>query len=230
MITTTKNNTRRLVHLQAAQAKYQGKLALHNINLCVHQGEKLALVGRSGVGKSTLLHLIYAHHPEDAVLAPQDDGLVQTLSVFHNVYMGRLGQHPGWYNLLNLIKPFKERVVEVEDVLRRLQLQQKIFAPVGQLSGGQRQRTSVARSLYQGGQLLLADEPVSAVDEQQSRLILDVLRTEFTTMVLAMHDVDLALEYCDRIIGLQNGAIVLDQPSCSLKPADLMSLYRDTSI
>ena len=220
----------RLIHLQDAQVRYQGKVVLNNINLSVHQGERLALVGRSGVGKSSLLHLIYEHHPDDATLAPQDEGLVQTLSVFHNVYMGRLGRHPGWYNLANLIKPFKVRVDEVEAVLVRLQLQQKLFDPVGQLSGGQRQRTSIARCLYQGGQLLLADEPVSAVDEYQARLILDVLCTDFTTMVLAMHDVALALEYCDRIIGLQDGTIVLDQPSKSLKPADLLPLYCDASI
>ena len=220
----------KLIHLQQEQVSYQGKLVLHDINLTVRQGERLALVGRSGVGKSTLLRLIYQRHPHGAALTPQDEGLVQTLSVFHNVYMGRLGLHPGWYNLLNLARPFKKRVVEVEAVLQRLQLQQNLFAPVAQLSGGQRQRASVARSLYQGGQLLLADEPVSAVDEHQSHLVLDAMCSDFPTMVLAMHDVELALEYCDRIIGLHDGTIVVDEPSNSLNPADLLSLYRDTGV
>lgn len=219
-----------LIHLEAAQASYQGKIALDNINLCVHEGEKLALVGRSGAGKSTLLHLIYERHPDGTALVPQDEGLVQTLSVYHNVYMGRLGKHPSWYNLINLIKPFKDKITEVEAGLQRLQLSQKIFEPVGNLSGGQRQRTAVARSLYQGGQLLLADEPVSAIDEHQSRLVLDALCNDFSTVVLAMHDVALALEYCDRIIGIQDGAIVLDQASDDLKPDDLLPLYRGKKV
>jgi len=215
-----------LIQLEAAQASYQGKQVLEHIDLSVHQGEKIALVGQSGSGKSTLLQLIYDHHPQQTALVPQDDGLVQTLSVFHNVYMGRLAAHSSWYNLINLIKPFADRVSEVEQVLQCLQLNDKLFDAVGTLSGGQRQRTAVARSLYQGGQLLLADEPVSAVDEHQSRLVLDNLCADFSTVVLAMHDVNLALLYCDRIIGLQHGRIVLDQASEDLNSDDLMQLYR----
>jgi len=219
-----------LIQLTAAQASYQGTIALDDINLSVHQGEKLALVGRSGAGKSTLLSLIYEHHPDGTALVPQDNGLVHKLSVYHNVYMGQLGSHPGWYNLVNLIRPIKDRVAEVDAVLQRLQLDQKLFEPVGKLSGGQRQRTAVARSLYQGGQLLLADEPVSAVDDHQSRLVLDALCSDFSTVVLAMHDVNLALEYCDRIIGVEDGRIVLDQPSNKLKPEELLPLYRGEAL
>ncbi len=215
-----------LIQLESAQAHYQGELALHDIDLQVHEGERLSLVGRSGAGKSTLLRLIYEQHSNGTALVPQDEGLVQTLSVYHNVYMGQLAAHPVWYNLFNLIKPFKQRVSEINQVLERLQLEAKLFEPVGQLSGGQRQRTAVARSLYQGGNLLLADEPVSAVDEHQARLILDALCEDFSTVVLALHDIDLALQYSDRIIGLQDGRIVFDEPAGDLTTNDLMPLYR----
>lgn len=197
------------------------------IDLTIRRGEKLALVGRSGSGKSTLLNLIYERTSADSAWVPQDAGLVQTLSVFHNVYMGQLAEHRVWYNLLNLIRPQQKEIAQVKKVLQKLQLDEKLFSPVGMLSGGQKQRTAIARSLYQGGVLLLADEPVSAVDEHQSRQVMDTLCSAFSTVVLAMHDIDLALDYCDRIVGLQAGKRVLDAPSSDLTRADLLPLYRD---
>jgi len=216
-----------LLRLENAEVRYQTGVALQQINLSLHKGEKLAFIGRSGSGKSTLLRLIYEHLPNNTALVPQDEGLVANLSVFHNVYMGRLSQHPAWYNLLNLLQPFPKRVSEIEAILQRLQLSEKCFVPVAQLSGGQRQRTAIARSLYQGGELLLADEPVSAVDERQARQIFNELSQHFTTMVVALHDTALALEYCDRIIGLDAGRIVLDARSDSVTEAELAALYVD---
>ena len=216
-----------MLELKSAQARYHGVIALQAIDLTIRQGEKLALVGRSGSGKSTLLNLIFERFPEDAALVPQDSGLVQTLSVFHNVYMGRLAAHSVWSNLLNLVRPQKKEMVDIGTILQQLQLEDKLFSPVGKLSGGQKQRTAIARSLYQGGALLLADEPVSAVDEHQSREVMETLCGAFSTVVLAMHDIDLALDYCDRILGLQAGKCVLDQPSHDLTRADLLPLYRD---
>ena len=216
-----------LLRLENAEVRYQTGVALQQVNLSLFKGEKLALVGRSGSGKSTLLRLIYAHLPDNTALVPQDEGLVATLSVFHNVYMGRLSQHPAWYNLLNLLRPFPKRVAEIDAILQRLQMSEKCFVPVAQLSGGQRQRTAIARSLYQGGDLLLADEPVSAVDERQSRQVFTELSQQFTTMVVALHDTALALEYCDRIIGLDAGRIVLDARADSVTETALAVLYSD---
>jgi len=216
-----------LLRLENAEVRYQTGVALQQINLSLYKGEKLALIGRSGSGKSTLLRLIYEHLSDNTALVPQDEGLVANLSVFHNVYMGRLSQHPAWYNLLNLLRPFPKRVSEIDAILQRLQLSEKCFVPVAQLSGGQRQRTVIARSLYQGGELLLADEPVSAVDERQARQIFNELSQHFTTMVVALHDTALALEYCDRIIGLDAGRIVLDSRSDCVTEAELAALYTD---
>ena len=110
-------------------------------------------------------------------------------------------------------------------ILVRLQLDEYLYRPVGRLSGGQRQRVAVARSLFQKGSLLLADEPVSSVDEQQSKVVLKQLLSGFSTTVLAMHDIQLALGFCNRIIGLEKGRIILDSPSEELTPKDLLSLY-----
>ena len=219
-----------LIQLQRAQLAYQGSVVLSDINLCVNAGERIALVGRSGSGKSSLLRLVHEQAQQLAVaLVPQDEGLVNALSVYHNVYMGQLAAHPSWYNLLNLLRPFPSRVKEVKHVLSRVKLLEKCFEPSAQLSGGQRQRTAVARALYQGGDLLLADEPVSAVDEQQAQHILTTLSETFPSSIIALHDTELALRYCDRIIGLEAGRIVLDQPSHMLSAAKLSALYDHSS-
>ncbi len=219
------DNSATLLHLVSANASYKDKAALTDITLHVPAGQKLALIGRSGAGKSTLLKLLYAQCPKKIALVPQDYGLVSSLSVFHNVYMGQLGRRPLWYNLVNLIKPLKQPIAEVEAVLALFQLGDKLFEPVGQLSGGQQQRTAIARATMQAGNILFADEPVASLDEQQSKLVLGILCARFETVVLAMHDIDLALGYCDRIVGLDQGRITLDAPTANLQRSDLLDIY-----
>jgi len=214
-----------LIQLQSETASYHGVKTLHDIDLQVSRGEKLALVGQSGSGKSTLIKLIYEHYPVNTALVPQDYGLVNNLSVYHNVFIGCLEQHSTLYNLVNLIRPISDQVEIVRTILVSLQLEDYLFRPVGRLSGGQKQRVAVARSLFQKGHLLLADEPVSSVDEQQSRVVLKQMLSGFSTVVLALHDIQLALAFCDRIIGLEKGRIVLDSPAEALTVKDLLSLY-----
>ena len=214
-----------MFNLQSANASYKDEIVLTDITLHIPAGQKLALVGHSGSGKSTLIKLLYEQRPKDIALVPQDYGLVASLSVYHNVYMGQLGRQSVGYNLLNLIKPLKKPVAEVEQILQEMQLSDKLFEPVAQLSGGQQQRTSIARAIMQGGDILLADEPVSSLDEQQSKLVMSLLCRLFDTVVLAMHDIDLALAYCDRIIGLDHGRITIDEAAKNLKREDLFELY-----
>lgn len=214
-----------MIQLQSESASYQGVKTLHDIDLHIPEGEKLALVGQSGSGKSTLIKLIYDRYPSNTALVPQDCGLVDHLSVFHNVYIGRLEQFSTLYNLVNLIRPWRDQLKTIREILVQLQLEDHLFRPVGRLSGGQKQRVAVARSIFQKGRLLLADEPVSSVDEQQSKVVLEQLWGGFTTVVLALHDTQLALKFCDRIIGLEKGRIVLDRRSKDLTANDLLSLY-----
>lgn len=211
--------------LESADAVYEDKTALSDITLHIPAGQKLALIGHSGAGKSTLLKLLYEQRPKEIAWVPHDYGLVTSLSVYHNVYMGKLGRNSLWYNLLNLVKPLPKPVQQVQAILEDLQLGEKIFEPVGQLSGGQQQRTAVARALMQGGDILFADEPVSALDEQQGKMVMGILCERFETVVLAMHDIDLALQYCDRVVGLDHGRITLDASSDSLERSDLLELY-----
>jgi len=215
-----------LVEFRDAAAGYDGATVLSGITLRIDAGERIALVGESGAGKSTLLKMIYERCSGSAALVPQELGLVQSLTVFHNVYMGRLHRASVWRNLRNLLAPARADVEQVTAVLRRLRLEDKLFASVGELSGGQQQRTAVGRALYHPGDMLIADEPVSAVDEHQSREILEAVNADKRTVVLAMHDRALAIGFADRLVGLKGGRIVLDEPARGMRPDDLDDLYR----
>jgi phosphonate transport system ATP-binding protein len=217
-----------MIKLNSASISYKGKSALTDITLHIKQGQKLALVGHSGSGKSSLLNLIYNSQTgslNNIALIPQEYGLVQNLSVFHNVYMGELGEHPFWYNLLNLIKPLHQPLTDISQILQKVSLADKIFEPVAQLSGGQQQRTAIARAILHSGECLLADEPVSSLDEKQSYKIMALLCKQFNTIVFSLHDIDLALKFCDRIIGIDNGRIVINDYTDNLSRAELLQLY-----
>jgi phosphonate transport system ATP-binding protein len=214
-----------LFELNGVTTRYQEDVVLTDITLRINKGERVALIGKSGVGKSTLLRLLFEHQPHQVSLIPQQLGLVNTLSVYHNVYMGRLARHPGWYNIINLIRPLSGKVSEIMQLIEPLGLADKLHTPVGELSGGQQQRTAISRALYQGNPILLGDEPVSSVDEHQARTVMDTLYNAYETTVLAMHDLELALLYSDRVIGLQDKRITLDAASRDLRAADLKFLY-----
>lgn len=214
-----------LIALSGATVGYGGAPVLNDLSLEVRAGETIALVGASGAGKSTLLRLLYERAGAAAALAPQDYGLVGNLSVFHNVYMGRLDRRNWIGNLRALVRPARGDVQDVLDVLRPLGLDDLIFQRAGELSGGQMQRVSVARAVYRGAEVVLADEPVSAVDDHQSRDVLRALLGGYKTAVLALHDRALAFEFADRIIGLKHGRIALDAPTVDLQPSQLDAIY-----
>ena len=214
-----------LLDLHDESVGFAGQPVLRGIALQVRPGERLAVMGRSGAGKSTLLNLIYARLAGQAALVPQAAALVGTLSVFHNVYMGRLDRHPAWRNLRMLAWPARAEVAAVRDTLDAVGLADKLFARAGTLSGGQQQRTSIARALYNGRPVLIGDEPVSALDRHQGATVLRRMADAHATMVLALHDVPLALEYASRIVVLDAGRIALDAPAASLREADLARFY-----
>ncbi len=214
-----------LVELRNASVGYAGRAVLHDVNLTINAGERIAVMGRSGAGKSTLLHLLYARLADRVALIPQAAALVKTLSVFHNVYMGRLDRHPTWYNLRTLAWPARRDVVEVESTLELVGLADKLFERAGTLSGGQQQRASVARALYNDRSIVIGDEPVSALDRRQGTEILGKLCGRHDTVILAMHDIPLALAHADRVVVLEEGRLVLDAPTPTISPVDLIPYY-----
>jgi phosphonate transport system ATP-binding protein len=214
-----------LIELREASAGYAGRAVLRDIDLTINAGERVAVMGRSGAGKSTLLNLIHARLADRVALIPQAAALVKTLSVFHNVYMGRLDRHPTWYNLRNLVWPTQRDVAEIQGTLEVVGLADKLFELAGTLSGGQQQRTSVARALYNERSIVIGDEPVSALDRRQGAEILGKLCARYDTAILAMHDIPLALSHADRVVVLDGGRIVLDAPVHTISAADLVPYY-----
>lgn len=214
-----------LLTLDEPSVGYRGKTVLHDVRLVVRRGERVAVLGRSGAGKSTLLGLVHERLRDTAALVPQAAALVRTLSVFHNVYMGRLDRRSTLHNLRTLVWPARPDADEVRATLRLVDMADHLEARAGALSGGQQQRVSVARALYDGRPVLIGDEPVSALDRRQGEAVLDRVAERHDTLILALHDVDLALSRCDRIIALDGGRIRLDAASRDLDPDALAPFY-----
>jgi phosphonate transport system ATP-binding protein len=115
---------------------------------------------------------------------------------------------------------------EVADLLKRVGIKEKIFHRADHLSGGQQQRVAIARALYQRPEMILADEPVSSVDPERAKSLVELLiglaREEGQTLVMSLHDIDLAKRYFDRVIGLREGQVVMDGAPDQI---DLTQLY-----
>jgi phosphonate transport system ATP-binding protein len=216
---------RPVLELRRASVGYDGHPVLVDIDLTIARGERVAIMGRSGAGKSTLAKLLYAQAAGETALIPQAAALVKTLSVFHNVFMGRLDRRTTLHNLRTLVWPARRDVRDVRGVLDSVGLADKLFAAAGTLSGGQQQRTSVARALYNGRAIVIGDEPVSALDRVQGREVLTLLARRHETVVLVLHDIALALDQTDRVVVLEHGRKVLDAPAASLCAADLVQYY-----
>ncbi len=229
-----------------------GSAALSNIDLSIALGEQVALIGPSGAGKTTLLQTLACALQPDAgrliafdsepwrmshgarhtlrrhlFLAPQMPPLPPRQRVVTAVLAGRLSQWSLWQALRSLFKPADPQAAF--DALARFNLQDKLYARVDRLSGGERQRCSLARLMVSNAQLLLIDEPLSALDPALAQQTLNVLQTEAATrgatLVCSLHQVELARTHFPRIIGLRDGRIVFDAHREAVTDAMIAALY-----
>ena len=240
-----------MLKLQSATLTYDSIVAVDSIDLEIRPGEQVCLIGPSGCGKTSLLGLmngrlecssgrIILNGKEVKNLSgkalktvrskiawiPQDLGLVPNLRVNQNISCGRASEK-GFLGLMrSLLLMGSREKEEVADLLRRVGIEEKIFHRVDHLSGGQQQRVAIARALYQRPQMILADEPVSAVDPERAKSLVELLiglsREEGQTLVMSLHDIDLAKRYFDRAIGLRKGQVVMDGAPDEI---DLTQLY-----
>lgn len=211
---------------------------LTGLDLRIRRGQKVALIGPSGAGKTTFLRLcagllqptagaVRSLGTDTAALRGrslcrlrarigflhQQDNLVPGLRVAHNVLMGRLGQWSLGKALWSLLRP--QEVDRAAAALTRVELGNRLWAMPGELSGGEQQRVAIARLLLQRPELLLADEPVSSLDlrlgREVIRLLLDVVAgTAATTTVVSLHSLELLHHGFDRVIALRAGRVVWD--------------------
>ena len=204
---------------------YDEAPVLENISLRIRAGEKAVIIGPSGAGKSTLLKKLYELRQEQCAFIHQDYALVPQLSAFHNVYAGRLDTTPTFSNLLNLIRPQDHALEEIQPIFQALEMGDKINERVSNLSGGQQQRVAVGRAIYRHSAILLGDEPVSSIDPHQAGSVLQLINNSSPTVVLAMHDVRLALEHFPRVIGLREKCVAFDLSAAEVDEPVLRDLY-----
>lgn len=234
-----------------------GKHALRGIDLTVHAGEMVALIGASGSGKSTLLRhvagLVVADGDSHSLVEVdgrcvqqggrihrdirkvrsqvgfvfQQFNLVDRLPVMMNVLVGMLHRTPRWRGWLRVFRPH-ERALALE-ALARVGIADCHAQRASTLSGGQQQRAAIARTLVQGAKVVLADEPIASLDPESSRKVMDILarinREDGSTVIVSLHQVDVAIKYCPRVVALHQGRVVYDGPSADLTPALLRELY-----
>jgi len=214
-----------IISLNGEDISYSGSVALRDISLSIAEGEKVALIGRSGVGKTTLLRRLYQLRPKESAFVHQHYSLVSQLSVFHNIYMGRLDRYSSLHNLRNLLRPMPSHIEEIRPIAEKLSLQDKLFSKTGELSGGQQQRVGIGRALYCGGSILMADEPVSSLDLLQGKEIMALIVGAGKTVISTLHSVDLSRQFFDRIIGLREKTIFFDLPAHQISGDLLAELY-----
>jgi phosphonate transport system ATP-binding protein len=214
-----------LFQLSKTTVSYGDLQALKAISLTVEQAEKVAIIGPSGAGKSTLLKHLYEQNPQQCSVIHQDFALIPQLSVFHNVYMGRLNQNSLLKNTRNFFLPEKEKVIKVKKILTELEIDDKLFTKVAALSGGQQQRVSICRALYHDAPIVLGDEPVASLDPKNAEVVIDKLMHKDKTVILSLHSVELALKYASRIIALKEGRVFFDAPAAEVSEEQTKELY-----
>lgn len=208
--------------------------ALSGVNLEINEGERVAVIGPSGAGKTTLFRLMAAvlkptsgsltalnedtkqlrgksltHLRREIGILYQNDNLIQHLRVVHNVLMGKLGSWLLPRALLSLFWP--QDMQAAKDALAEVELSDKLWSMPGELSGGQQQRVAIARLIVQAPQVMLADEPVSQLDIRLGREIISLLseiaKRESTTLLVNLHTLELLQEHFTRVIALKDGKI-----------------------
>jgi phosphonate transport system ATP-binding protein len=161
----------------------------------------------------------------------QQFNLVPRLSVLTNACLGFLGHMPRRRSLLGRFTAEEKR--RAMQALARVGIAEHALRRGADLSGGQQQRAAIARTLVQGAEFVVADEPIASLDPASARRVMDIIadlnRRDGITVLVSLHQVDYALVYCPRTIALKDGGIIYDGPSGALSPSLLRSIYGDQS-
>ncbi len=238
----------------ASKVYPNGVVGLKNVNLTIDQGEFVGIIGLSGAGKSTLIRTVNRMHDvtDGAVIVDDTDvntlkgkdlrkfrrkvgmifqsfNLVTRSSAINNVLTSMLPDIP-WYRTLFGIYTKNEKIQALE-ALDKVGILDKAYTRCDQLSGGQQQRVALARTLNQNPSIILADEPVAALDPITAKAVMRdfkrINKDMNISILLNIHHVELALEYTDRIIGVRAGEVVYDGPSNKVTKDILDLIYNN---
>ena len=229
-----------------------GVKALDDVNLEIEQGEFVAVIGLSGAGKSTLIRTVnkmidvtsgtvtvngtdvsklqgkeLRKFRRKIGMVFQQFNLVNRTSVINNVLVARVADMSLFRTLFGLYS--KADKLAALEALDKVGILDKAYIRADQLSGGQQQRVALARTLAQNPEIILADEPVAALDPVMADVVMsDFLRINKEmkiTVIINIHHVDLALQYADRVIGIQAGKVVFDGPTSKVTNDILKQIY-----
>ena len=230
----------------------KGKSVLKDVNFEIKQGELLSIIGPSGAGKSTLLRSINRMiEPTSGKITFNDENitnvkgkklrrmrtnigmifqhynLVDRLSVYENVLHGTLGYKNSLQGIFSLYTESEKE--EALDIITELGIEEHIYKRCDELSGGQKQRVGIARALVQKPKIILCDEPIASLDPSSSRVIMEHLRKicseKGITVIVNLHQVDVAKNYSDRIIGLNSGEVVFNGHPTEINKEVIQAVY-----
>ena len=244
--------TRRLLVVEHLTKSFGPSKALDDVSLAIEKGQFVGVIGRSGAGKSTLLRSLnlLAEPTSGRILWEGQDvtrltgqarrdwrrrcamifqqfNLIGRLDVLDNVLMGRLTHTPFWRSTTKMWS-HEDRLLGVA-ALDQMGIAKLASQRADNLSGGQQQRVAICRALLQEPEVVLADEPVASLDPRNSRIVMNALQRinkHFGLTVLCnLHSLELAREYCDRLVGMAAGRIVFDDVPARLTDDIARELY-----
>ncbi len=238
--------------IEGLTRRFGSKVAVDNASLTIEPGSFVGVIGRSGAGKSTLLRMLNRLQEPSAgriswngkditglrdaelrdwrarcAMIFQQFNLVGRLDVLTNVLMGRLNHAPVARSLLKLWT--REDRILAMSALEQFDIANLAAQRAETLSGGQQQRVAICRALVQEPELVLADEPIASLDPRNTKLVMDALlrlNKHFgITVICNLHDLDIAKDYCDRLVGMAQGCIIFDDAPEALTEAAARELY-----
>lgn len=244
-----------MIQLSDMGRSYGKTAALGGIDLAVRPGERVALVGPSGAGKTTLFGILNLSVRQDAGVVVidgtdvarlqgrdrralrariatihQHHDVVGRLSVAKNILAGRLGRWSGLTPARVFVAPPAALLAEARAVAAQVGLEERFLQRTDRLSGGERQRVAIARAVFQDAHLILADEPVASVDPARAEEILELLiataERDRRTLLVSLHQPSLARRYFARIVALRGGRIAFDLPAREVGDEQMLALFR----
>jgi len=250
-----KDGDNEMISIYEMDAGYGNTTVLHDISLKIKKGEFIGIIGSSGAGKSTLLSTVIGKvRIQKGIMNVLDYNmgsiskkelmslrskvgfifqgfnLVNRLSVLDNVMTGMLPQVSLFRSLIKMYK--HTNFEKVYEILKVVGLEEKALQRCDQLSGGQRQRVAIARALAQDPIVILADEPVAALDPISAKNVMETLKKVNevfgVTVIANLHQLEIAKEYCQRVIGINSGKIVFDGAINKLDQDEINEIYENT--